>query len=293
MSFLLDNLVKLYKKFKNMSTPIFDSHCHPQFPQYDKDREEMLTRVKDAGVSMICVGTDLEMSQKAIELAAGHENIWATIGLHPNDFSELFDGDKISPSKADEFLHLAGKEKVVAVGEIGLDYYRTPDKEHQKKQKEIFEFFINLAYQNQKPLIIHGRDSQAGSGRQAHDDIIEILNSAKNILYGGVAHSFTGSIDEAKKYLDLGFYLGFNGIITFARQYDEVVRYIPLENILIETDAPYLTPLSRQSVSEGGRTRNEPAYVIEVAKKIAQLKGINYETVTETTLGNTKKLFGI
>lgn len=266
---------------------IFDSHCHPQFPQYDKDREEMIARAEGAGVSMICVGTDLEMSQKAIELAEKHDTIWASVGLHPNDFAELFEGDKISPQKADTFVHLVNNKKVVAVGEIGLDYYRTPDKEHQKKQKEIFEFFINLAYQNQKPLIIHGRDSQAGSGGHAHGDIIEILNSAKNILYGGVAHSFTGSIDEAKKYLDLGFYLGLNGIITFARQYDETIKYIPLENILIETDAPYLTPEPYRG------KRNEPAFIIEVTKKIAQLKGINYETVTETTLSNTKKLFGI
>ncbi len=272
---------------------IFDSHCHPQFPQYDKDREEMLARTLKEGVSMICVGTDLEMSQKAIELAEKHDTIWASVGLHPNDFAELFEGDKISPQKTDAFLHLVNNKKVVAVGEIGLDYYRTPDKEHQKKQKEIFEFFINLAYQNQKPLIIHGRDSQAGSGGHAHGDIIEILNSAKNILYGGVAHSFTGSIDEAKKYLDLGFYLGFNGIITFARQYDEVTRYTPLENILIETDAPYLTPLSRRSISEGGRTRNEPAYVIEVAKKIAELKNKPLEKVIEQTTRNCKTLFKI
>lgn len=263
---------------------IFDSHCHPQFPQYDKDREEMIARAFGAGVSMICVGTDLEMSQKAVELAAHNDSVWATVGLHPNDFSELFDGDKISREKADEFLHLAGKEKVVAIGEVGLDYYRTPDKEHQKKQKEIFEFFINLAYQNQKPLIIHGRDSQTGSGGQAHGDIIEILNSAKNILYGGVAHSFTGNIDEARKYLDLGFYLGFNGIITFAN-YNELVQYAPLDRILIETDAPYLMPEPYRG------KRNEPSYIIETAKKIAKLKNMSLETVIEITTKNCENLF--
>lgn len=265
---------------------IFDSHCHPQFPQYGKDRGEMLTRAKDAGVSMICVGTDLEMSQKAIELAEKHDTIWASVGLHPNDFLELFEEDKISPQKTDNFVHLVNNKKVVAVGEIGLDYYRTPDKEHQQKQKEIFEFFINLAYQNQKPLIIHGRDNQSGSGGQAHGDIIEILNSAKNILYGGVAHSFTGSIEEAKKYLDLEFYLGFNGIITFAN-YNELVNYVPLDRILIETDAPYLTPEPYRG------QRNEPAYVIEAAKKIAKLKNISLEKVADQTTSNCKKLFGI
>jgi len=266
---------------------VFDSHCHPQFPQYNQDREEMLARAEDADISMVCVGTNLEMSQKAVELAEKHENIWASVGLHPNDFGELYEGDKISPQKTDAFLHLVNNKKVVAIGEIGLDYYRTPDKEHQKKQKEIFEFFINLAYQNQKPLIIHGRDSQTGSGGKAHGDIIEILNSAKNILYGGVAHSFTGSIDEAKKYLDLGFYLGFNGIITFTGQYDEVIKHTPLENILLETDAPYLTPEPYRG------QRNEPAFVIEVAKKIAAIKNGYLKKITEQTTQNCKNLFHI
>ena len=283
------DLLKLYN-FMNLrldKLQVFDSHCHPQFPQYDKDREEMLTRAFGASVSLVCVGTDLEMSQKAVELAEKHENMWASVGLHPNDFGELYEGDKISPQKTDAFLHLVNNKKVVAIGEIGLDYYRTPDKEHQKKQKEIFEFFINLAYQNQKPLIIHGRDSQTGSGGKAHGDIIEIFNSAKNILYGGVAHSFTGSIDEAKKYLDLGFYLGFNGIITFTGQYDEVIKHTPLENILLETDAPYLTPEPYRG------QRNEPAFVIEVAKKIAAIKNGYLKKITEQTTQNCKNLFHI
>lgn len=246
----------------------------------------MIARASGAGVSMICVGTDLEMSRKAVELTNKHDTIWATVGLHPNNFAELFEGDKISPQKTDNFVHLVNNKKVVAVGEIGLDYYRTPDKEHQKKQKEIFEFFINLAYQNQKPLIIHGRDSQVGSGGRAHGDIIEILNSAKNILYGGVAHSFTGSIDEARKYLDLGFYLGFNGIITFAN-YNELVNYVPLDRILIETDAPYLTPEPYRG------KRNEPAYVIETAKKIAELKNEPLEKIIKQTTKNCQELFGL
>ena len=283
------DLLKLYN-FMNLrldKLQVFDSHCHPQFPQYDQDREKMLARAFGAGVSMVCVGTDLEMSRKAVELAAKYEKIRASVGLHPNDFGELFEADKISPEKTDAFLHLANHERVVAMGEMGLDYYRTPDKEHQKKQKEIFEFFINLAYQSKKPLIIHGRDSQTGSSGRAHGDIIEILNFAKNIIYGGVAHSFTGSIDEAKRYLDLGFCLGFNGIITFARQYDEVVKYVPLENILIETDAPYLTPEPYRN------QRNEPIYVIEVAKKIATLKNISIDEVIEKTTKNCKNLFNI
>ena len=171
------------------------------------------------------------------------------------------------------------EEKVVAVGEVGLDYYRTRGDDKQKKQREAFKQFVNFAYQYQKPLILHCRD--------AHEDALEILKSAKNILYGGVAHSFTGTLEEAREYLNLGFYLGFNGIITFARQYDEVVVHTPLDRILLETDAPYLTPEPYRG------KRNEPAYVLEVAKKVAELKNIPLETVIETTTQNTLNLFKI
>lgn len=267
-----------------MST-IFDSHCHPQFPQYKNDREEMVQRALDGGVFMICVGTDLETSKQGIELAQKYEGVWATVGIHPNDADELYDGKNISPEKFDQFVHLVNRDKVIAVGEVGLDYYRTTDREKQKNQKGVFEKFIDMAYQYKKPLVIHGRDGQTGSQGRAHGDILEILNAGKNILYGGVAHSFTGTIDEARKYLDLGFYIGFNGIITFARQYDEVVRYVPLDRILLETDAPYLTPEPHRG------QRNEPLYVKEVAQKVAELKKEPLDKVVEQTTESCKKLF--
>lgn len=256
----------------------FDSHCHPQFPHYDHDRNDVIRRAIEQGVSMICVGTDLEMSKKAIELSKEHKNIWAAVGAHPNDIKNLV---------MDDFVHLMNEDKIVAVGEVGLDYYRTTDEPKQKKQKEVFEQFINLAYQFQKPIILHCRDAAAGSKGHSHKDAIEILRSAKNILYGGVAHSFTGTLEEAREYLNLGFYLGFNGIITFARQYDEVVVHTPLNKILLETDAPYLTPEPHRG------KRNEPAYVLEVAKKVAELKGVPVETVIEATTQNTLNLFKV
>lgn len=249
---------------------MFDSHCHPQFPQYDHDRSDVIRRAVEQEVSMICVGTDLEMSKKAIELSKEHRNIWAAVGAHPNDIENLV---------MDDFVHLMNEEKVIAVGEVGLDYYRTKGDDKQEKQREAFKQFINLAYQYKKPLILHCRD--------AHKDAIEILRLAKNILYGGVAHSFTGTLEEAREYFNLGFYLGFNGIITFARQYDEVVVHTPLDRILLETDAPYLTPEPYRG------QRNEPAYVLEVAKKVAELKDIPLETVIETTTQNTLDLFKI
>ncbi len=260
---------------------IFDSHCHPQFPQYDKDREEMLTRAKGAGVSMICVGTDLETSRQGIELTQKTENMWATVGLHPND-------NQTEELKSISYDILLSQPKVVAVGEVGLDYYRTPEPEKQEKQKEVFEKFLDLAIKNNKPIIIHSRDSAKGSVGRVHEDMLSILNTKyliHNTNLQGVTHSFTGTVEEAKKYLKLGMYLGFNGIITFARQYDEVVKHAPLDRILLETDAPYLTPEPYRG------QRNEPAYVLEVAKKVAELKNIPINKVVEQTTANCIKLF--
>ena len=261
---------------------IFDSHCHPQFPQYKNDREEMIKRALDGEVFMICVGTDIKTSKEGIELAQKHQGIWTTVGLHPNDTDNF-------QFSIFNFQKLLEHPKVIAVGEVGLDYYRTPEPEKQKKQKEIFEQFIDLAQKTKKPMVLHFRDSPKGSSGRVHKDALEIL--PKNIV--GVSHSFTGNLDEAKEYINRGIHLGFNGIITFARQYDEVVKYVPLENILLETDAPYLTPLSRRSPSEGGRTRNEPLYVKEVAKKVAELKNIPIDEVITKTTQNVIKFFKI
>ena len=257
---------------------IFDSHCHPQMVQYNKDREEMIARAKGSGVSMICVGTDLETSKMAIELAQKHEGMWATVGLHPNDNLN----EKFEPDLYEELLKMS---KVVAMGEIGLDYYRTTDLKDQQIQKERFEQQLQLAEKLKLPVILHSRDAGKGSTGKVHEDMISVL---KNNFSGiGVAHSFTGSMEDAKKYLELGFYLGFNGILTFARQYDEIVREVPLDRILLETDAPYLTPEPHRG------KRNEPEYVIEVAKKIAELKNEPIEKVIEQTTNNCRKLFNL
>lgn len=262
--------------------------------QYDKDREEMLKRAKDAGVFVICVGTDLETSKQGIALAEKYSQpapvgfgvpMWATVGLHPNDIN-MGTMSNVVPMLSE----MLKQEKVVAIGEVGLDYYRTPEPEKQKKQKEVFEEFIDLAQKTKKPMVLHFRDSPKGSSGRVHKDALEIL--PEDIV--GVSHSFTGNLEEAKEYLNRGMYLGFNGIITFlpaGRQalgmYDEVVKYVPLENILLETDAPYLTPEPYRG------SRNEPAHVIEVAKKVADLKNIPLEKVIEQTTENCKKLFKI
>lgn len=244
-----------------------------------------MKRTLGSGVSMICVGTDLETSKQGVELAEKYSNLplpngsgvamWATVGLHPNDISGNLD-----------FMiyhKVSGHPRVVAIGEVGLDYYRTAEPQKQRGQKKVFEQFIDLAQKTNKPMILHFRDSPKGSLGRVHKDALEILPK----YIAGVSHSFTGNLDEAKEYLSRGMYLGFNGILTFVRQYDEVVKYVPLENILLETDAPYLTPEPYRG------QRNEPAYVIEVAKKIAELKKEPLEKVIEQTTQNCKKLFKI
>jgi TatD DNase family protein len=246
---------------------LIDTHCHPQMSQYDGDREEMIKRTLDGAVGMVCVGVDLESSEKAIELADKYDGIWAAVGLHPNDnLDEEFDSEK--------YKKLAQNKKVIAIGEIGLDYYRTPEIEKQEIQKKRFELQIQMAKELNLPVIMHCR--------QAYDIAFEIL---KNNTIGGVAHSFTDTWENAEKVFDLGFHIGFNGIITFTEQYDEIVSKSPMDRILIETDAPYLAPVPYRG------KRNESLYAIEVAKKIAKLKNVSVAEIVEQTTNNAVKLF--
>lgn len=261
-----------------------DTHCHPQFPQYDADRGQIIKNAFENGVKIICVGTDLEMSRKAIKLATDYENIWASVGLHPNDnLGEEYDQAV--------YRELAGHERVVAIGEIGLDYYRTAEPDKIKIQQKRFEKQLELAENLDKPLILHCRDGT----RSAHEDMFALL---KNIKTRGVIHSFTSSWQNAKRYIDMGFCIGFNGIITFppspkasaghgTRDYDETIKNMPLEFLLLETDAPYLTPIPHRG------KRNEPAFVKLVAEKIAELRNIGYQEVEEATDINAKNLFGL
>ncbi len=247
-----------------------DTHTHPQLRQYNADRDEVIQRAFEAGVGMICVGVDLESSNQAIELAQKNENIWASVGLHPNDnLDEKYEQAIYAES--------AQKEKVVAIGEIGLDYYRTTDPAKKEFQKERFLQQISLAQELKKPLIIHCRD--------AHDDMYEILKNHHGLR--GVIHSFTGTWSEVQRYIDLGFYIGLNGIITFARQYDESIKNIPLDKILLETDAPFLTPEPHRG------QRNESSYLPFIAQKIADIKNISIEEFASQTTENAGELFGL
>ncbi len=258
---------------------IIDTHCHPQFPHYDQDREAVVARAREAGVGMICVGTDFETSRLAVELAQRYPDIWASVGLHPNDnLGEVYDQDL--------YEKLASDRRVIAIGEVGLDYYRTTEPDKKKTQRERFERQIELAVKLGKPLIIHCRDGSTSPTTRAHEDMISILESL-SFPPKGVIHSFTGTWDDAERYIALGWYLGCNGITTFARQYDEVITRIPVDNILLETDAPYLAPVPHRG------KRNEPGYVIEVARHIALLRNMDLDEFLHATLKNSLNLFNL
>ncbi len=256
---------------------MIDSHCHPQAPQYEADRDAMIRRALDAGIKMLCIGTDFATSKQGIELAQQYEGMWATAGLHPND--NLNEGFNVAA-----YEELLKMPKVVGMGEIGLDYYRTTEEPAKQAQRERFEQQLALAVKLNMPIVIHSRDAGKGSMGIVHGDLLSIVRN--NLpTRTGVAHSFTGTIDEARQYLDLGFYIGFNGIITFARQYDDLVKFVPMDRILIETDAPFLAPEPHR----GGR--NESSYIVEVAKKLAELKNESHDTIAQVTDANCRELF--
>lgn len=265
-------------------TMLFDSHTHVNFKDFDGDRDAVIKRCLDEDIWMINVGTDAEHSKKAVEIAHAYpEGVYAAVGVHPND-----------GEKAGEFLaieELAKDKKVVAIGETGLDYFRIMNQESgiknqeeykKKQQQELFVKHIELSQKVKKPLIIHCRD--------AHNDLTDILVSSFTFHVSsprGVMHFFTGTKKDAEKYLDLGFYLSFSGVLTFTHDYDELVRWVPLEKILVETDAPFVAPVPHRG------KRNEPSYVKYTAQRIAEIKGLSFEDVAEQTTQNARELFKI
>ena len=257
---------------------LFDAHSHVNDARFDADRNEILTKMKTEGCWSIVVGTDREMSEKAVSLAQENEHIYAAIGLHPtDDVGETF--------SFETYDHLAGKPKVVAIGECGIDFSRVPAEklaEEKKRQTELFEQQMAIAVSHNLPLMIHCRD--------AHPEVLDIFTSKKK-EYGdklcGNIHFFSEGPETAKKYFDLGFTISFTGVLTFARNYDEVVRYAPLNFILSETDAPYVAPVPYRG------KRNEPLYVEEVVKAIAQIRNEEYEKVREAVVANALRVFGI
>ncbi len=255
---------------------LIDIHAHVNFPNFDPDRGEVVMRALEGGVGMINVGTDLETSKSAVALAHEYENdpVWATVGVHPTDINDQIDWEN--------FKKLAEDKKVVAIGECGLDYFHVKDPSEREKQKEIFIKQIAIASEVGKPLMIHCRPSLGT--QDAYEDILKILGGGRVV---GDVHFFAGSLEIAKQFLTLGFTLSFTGVITFTKDYDEVIKATPLEQIMAETDCPFVAPVPYRG------KRNEPSYVAEVVKRLAEIKGITAEEMATQTLANAKRVFSL
>jgi len=253
---------------------LIDSHAHLNFPDLKDDIDNVLKRASEAGVDkIICVGTTLEDSREALELANKYPFIYASSGVHPHEASSVTD------QTLSELKELASDKKVIAIGEVGLDYYY--ENSPKEAQRLAFSSFINLARDVKLPLIVHTRD--------AEEDTVNILkkNSASDM--GGVIHCFSGSPEIAHECIKMGFYISIPGIVTFknAKNIHAVVKEIPAEKMLIETDSPYLAPVPFRG------KRNEPAYVKQVAEKIAEIKGLSLDDIARITYLNSSQLFGL
>ena len=259
---------------------LFDTHTHVNFNAFKNDWREVVNRALKNDVWLVNAGSNIETSFRAVKIAESYkEGVYAAVGLHPihvddEDFDEK------------QYWELAKNEKVVAIGECGLDYYHNQEIQNSELriknlQKEIFIKHIELAHKIGKPLMIHCRE--------AFNDLIKILGSQSSILNSlpGAVHFFTGTKENAKTLLEMGFYFTFGGLITFNRDFDEIIKFIPLEKIMLETDAPYVSPAPYRG------KRNEPLYIIETAKKLAEIKGVSLKEISAKTTGNATVVFGL
>ena len=254
---------------------LIDSHSHIYGKEFAQDFPEMLERASAAGVStIIAVGADLESSREALALADAYDRIYCSVGIHPHD------ADRVTEPCYQVVRELAqGSSKVVAIGEVGLDFYR--DRSARPAQEEVFRRFIRLARELKLPLIIHDRD--------AHERIVAILREEGAAEVGGVLHCFSGDLQMARDVIEMGFRISIPGTVTYSSNeaLREVVRQVKIEQLLVETDAPYLSPVPHRG------KRNEPAFVRYAAERIAELKGLSAEDVGRITSFNARRLFGI
>jgi TatD DNase family protein len=245
----------------------FDVHSHLNFPDYDKDFDDVIRRLRDTETHTIVVGTDYESSRQAMELAEKYEEIYACIGVHPVDKkSESFDTSK--------FLELAKHPKVVAIGECGLDFYHAEKAGDYERQKKLFLNQIDFALKHDKPLMIHARN--------AYEEVLEIIKQFDDLR--GNIHFFSGNWWVAQRFFDLNFTISFPGIVTFISDFDEVIKKAPLEKILSETDSPFAAPAPYRG------QRSEPSYVSEVVKRIAEIREEDFDRVRAALVENALRM---
>lgn len=278
-----------------------DVHTHVNFAAFSDDYVDTIKRAQDAGVAMINVGTKFQTSQRAIELAEQFDNVWAIVGLHPihteksfHDEAEIGEGGSSFNSSEESFASadyeaMLSHPKVVGIGETGLDYYRA-SVDSVTKQRNAFSAQIEAAITHDKPLMLHVRASE--NSTDAYHDALEILESYKANLGPGQKltgnfHFYAGDTETAQKILDAGFTVSFTGVVTFARTYEKLVQFVPLDRMHAETDAPYVAPHPYRD------QRNEPLYVKEVVSKIARIKKLPESQVAEQLVKNAKSMFGL
>jgi TatD DNase family protein len=269
-----------------------DTHCHLDFNKFDEDRSDVIQRAAGAGITRILIpALDAESSASAVKLAESHPNLYAAVGFHPTDL------DKFSEKAFEQIKQLANHPKIVAVGEIGIDYYWVTIREERAFQLEALKRQLAWAASINKPVVIHMREEGDAWIDQASVDLLRILSEWHRELLAqdhplaekpGVLHSFNGNLETAQKALGLNFYIGVTGPVTYknAEEKRNIIRQVPLTRLLIETDAPFLTPVPYRG------KRNEPAFVIYIADKIAEIHGTTREQVAEITTRNAAHLFG-
>ncbi len=251
---------------------LIDTHCHIYYKDFLPDWDDMLKRASDSGVrGMIVVGADLESSRQAIDIASRYENIFCTVGIHPHD------AEGVDDAALNSIRELSAHPKCVAIGEIGLDFYR--NRSPRKDQEDLFARLLRMASELDKPVVIHDRD--------AHSETLSMIHGAG--IEKGVMHCFSGNMEFAKQCLDQGLYISIPGTVTYPsnEQLRDVVRSVPVERLLLETDCPYLSPVPHRG------KRNEPSYTRITAEKVAELRGLTVDDVARITTMNAGRLFGI
>ena len=251
-----------------------DTHCHLDFPEFDLDRDQVVSRAKESGIKYIInIGSSIKASRASVKMADCYDIVWAAVGIHPHD------ADKFDQNILSEIESLLKLDKVVAIGEIGLDYYRNLSS--RKNQQNMFISLLSIAQKAQLPVVIHNR--------QASDDVYNIIKATLKKPIRGVIHCFSADHNFLNKFLDLGFYVSFTCNITYKKSDNlrNLAKFVPLDRLLLETDAPFLPP------QEYRGKRNEPAYVKYLAQDLSRIKGIDLEVLTQATYENGKNLFAI
>ena len=248
---------------------IIDAHCHLYYDELASDIDNVIQRAIDAGVSrLVCVGTNVEDSKKCLSITENNDDIFASSGVHPHDAKDVTEG------YTDEIYELMEYESMIAIGEIGLDYYRNLSE--PETQKKVFKELMEVAQDLDKPVIIHNRDADA--------DTLEIIGNYPSVQ--GVAHCFSSTLETAQAFLEMGYYISFSGNITYKNSHlPEIVKSIPLDRVVVETDSPYLSPEPERGKS------NEPSRIVHTLTKLSEIYGLSLEEMAKYTYDNTAELF--